>query len=324
MPPAPSCRRTRYRPMVAGCMRRSSVIMIQSQEDVTVLGINAGFGEPIAGEFPFFQKIGVAAVRQDLFAHGETAPIEALVAEFSNRPMRAVFMLAGGKMQIPDGSNRIEPHVLAARARRVVEAARAVGLERYSLEVGNEPDIAHDGYASRPQDFAEAIRQVHAVVRPLGFDGDLVTGGISNLNARGLAYLEAMLATGAVPSDVVIGFHRYPETGRDANTPHKGFASREDEFRALKRIGVNRRFACTEFGYHTAEDRVGAFGRRRRTDADVADSIRWDLDFFGQRDVLVAVLYQLNDGSRDAAEERYGIRRVDGTLKPVAEMLKRF
>jgi hypothetical protein len=288
---------------------------------VTVLGINAGFGEPIAGEFPFFEKIGVAAVRQDLFAHGETAPIEALVAEFSNRPARAVFMLAGGKMQVADGSNRIEPHVLAARARRVVEAAQAVGLQQYSLEIGNEPDIAHDGYSSRPQDFADAIRQVHAVVRPLGFAGDIISGGVSNLNERGLEYLRSMLSVPAVPADVVVGFHRYPEAGRGAEAPHRGFESRDEEFEALAGLAGVRRVACTEFGYHTAEDRMGTFGRRRRSESDVADSVRWDLNFFAQRNVLLAAIYQLNDGTRDIAEERYGVRRLDGTLKPVAEML---
>jgi len=288
---------------------------------VTVLGINAGFGEPIAGEFPFFERIGAAAVRQDLFAHGDTAPIEALVAEFSNRPMRALFMLAGGKMQAADGPDRIEPHVLAARARRVVEAARAAGLQQYALEVGNEPDIAHDGYASRPQDFAEAVRQVHAVVRPLGFEGDIISGGVSNLNERGLAYLQAMLSAPVVPADVVIGFHRYPEAGRGAEVPHRGFESRAAEFEALAALVGGRRVACTEFGYHTAEDRVGTFSRRRRSESDVADSVQWDLNFFAQRNVLLAAIYQLNDGTRDVAEERYGVRRLDGTLKPVAEML---
>ena len=288
---------------------------------MTVLGINAGFGDPVAGEFPFFERIGVAAVRQDLFAHGETAPIEALVAEFSNRPARAVFMLAGGKMQVADGSHRIEPHVLAARARRVVEAAHAAGLEQYSLEVGNEPDIAHDGYASRPQDFAEAIRQVHAVVRPLGFDGDLVTGGISNLNERGLTYLQSMLAAPSVPADVVVGFHRYPEGGRGSRAPHPGFESREEEFEALAGLAGGRRVACTEFGYHTAEDRMGVLGSRRRSESEVAEAVQWDLDFFGQHGVLLAALYQLNDGVGDVAEDRYGIRRTDGTLKPVADAL---
>jgi hypothetical protein len=288
---------------------------------VTVLGINAGFGDPIAVEFPFFEQLGVAVVRQDLFAHGDAAPIEALVAEFSNRPARALFMLAGGKMQTPDGSNRIEPQVLAARARRVVEAAQAVGLQTYSLEVGNEPDIAHDGYASRPQDVADAIRQVHAVVRPLGFEGDIITGGVSNLNQRGLEYVQAMLSTPAVPADVVVGFHRYPESGRGAQAPHKGFESRDEEFDALEGLVSGRRVACTEFGYHTAEDRMGVFGHRRRSESEVAESVRWDLDFFGQRGVLVAALYQLNDGTRDVAEERYGVRRLDRTLKPVAEML---
>lgn len=286
-----------------------------------VFGINAGFGDPIAGEFPLFAKLGVDVVRQDLFAHGDAAPIEALVAEFSNRPARALFMLAGGKMQIADGSNRIEPHVLAARARRVVEAAQAVGLQRYSLEVGNEPDIAHDGYASRPPDFAEAIRQVHAVVRPLGFAGDLISGGVSNLNERGLKYLQSMLAPPSVPADVVVGFHRYPETGRGSQAPHRGFESREEEFEALANLTSGRRVACTEFGYHTAEDRMGMFGSRRRSETEVAESVQFDLDFFGQRGVLLAALYQLNDGARDVAEERYGIRRTDGTLKPVADAL---
>jgi hypothetical protein len=285
------------------------------------LGINAGFGDPLVGEFPFFERLGVDVVRQDLFAHGEGAPVEALVAEFSNQPTKALFMLAGGKIQVPDGSNRIEPHVLAARARRVVEAAQAVGLQGYLLEVGNEPDIAHDGYASRPQDFAEAIRQVHAMVRSLGFEGDIITGGVSNLNQRGLEYLQSMLSTTVVPRDVVLGFHRYPEAGRGAVTPHKGFASRDDEFKALERIRGDRRVACTEFGYHTAEDRVGMFERRRRSDAEVVDSVRFDLDFFAPRGVLLAALYQLRDGDRDVPEERYGIRRADGTLKPVADAL---
>jgi len=288
---------------------------------VIVLGINAGFGDPIAGEFPFFAHLGVGVVRQDLFAHGDAAPIEALVAEFPNRPARALFMLAGGKMQVADGSNRIEPHVLAARARRVVEAAHAAGLQQYSLEVGNEPDIAHDGYASRPQDFAEAIRQVHAVVRPLGFTGDLITGGISNLNERGLEYLHSTLAAPSVPADVVVGFHRYPEAGRGPQAPHPGFESREEEFEALAGLVGGRRVACTEFGYHTAEDRMGVLGSRRRSETEVAEAVQWDLDFYGQRGVLLAALYQLNDGTHDIAEERYGVRRLDGTLKPVADAL---
>jgi len=285
------------------------------------LGINAGFGDPVTGEFPFFQQLGIGVVRQDLFAHGEDAPIEALVAEFANQPTKALFMLAGGKVQVPDGSNRVEPHILAARGRRVVVAAQAVGLHGYSLEVGNEPDIAHIDYASRPQDFAEAIRMVHMTVRPLGFDGNLITGGVSNLNQRGLEYLRAMLSTTVIPDDVVLGFHRYPEAGRGAVTPHKGFVSRDDEFQALERIRGDRRVACTEFGYHTAEDRMGMFARRRRSDVEVADSVQWDLDFFAQRGVLLAAVYQLRDGDRDVPEERYGIRRVDGTLKPVADAL---
>ena len=66
---------------------------------------------------------------------------------------------------------------------------------------------------------------------------------------------------------------------------------------------------------------MGVFGNRRRSESEVAESVQWDSDFFAQRGVLLAALYQLNDGARDVAEERYGIRRADGTLKPVADAL---
>src|SRR4029453_18560439 len=114
---------------------------------------------------------------------------------------------------------------------------------------------------------------------------------------------------------------RAPEGGGGAEAPHRGFESRDEEFEALASLVGGRRVACTEFGYHTAEDRMGSFGHRRRSESEVADSVRWDLNFFAKRHVLLAAIYQLNDGARDVAEERYGIRRLDGTLKPVADAL---
>ena len=45
------------------------------------------------------------------------------------------------------------------------------------IEVGNEPDIGHVDYKSRPADFADAIRQTHLAVRGGGFVGPLITGG---------------------------------------------------------------------------------------------------------------------------------------------------
>jgi hypothetical protein len=66
---------------------------------------------------------------------------------------------------------------------------------------------------------------------------------------------------------------------------------------------------------------MGMFGHRRRSESEVAESVQWDLDFYAQRNVLLAAIYQLNDGTRDVAEERYGVRRLDGTMKPVVDGL---
>src|SRR5262245_21646810 len=142
------------------------------------LALNAGFGDPIQHELTLIGSLGFTLVRQDLFAHGDGAPIEALVAEFAGQALRPLFLLAGGKMQHDDGAGRIEPHELAARATRLVAAASACGLMSYAVEVGNEPDIANDDYASRPQDFAEAVRQSHEALRVAGFNGPVIRGGV--------------------------------------------------------------------------------------------------------------------------------------------------
>lgn len=122
----------------------------------------------------------------------------------------------------------------------------------------------------------------------------------SGLNQRGLDYLRKMLASSAIPNDVVIGFHRYPEAGQNAEAPHPPFHSRDDEWRAFAQPCDDRQTACTEFGYHTAEDKVGPLqlGRHRRTDQDVAAAVLWDLRFFAERAVTVAAVFQLNVWTR--------------------------
>lgn len=283
------------------------------------LALNAGFGDPILHELALIASLGFTVVRQDLFAHGDGAPIEALVAEFAGQTVRPLFLLAGGKMEHDDGAGRIEPHELAARATRLVAAANACALVSYAVEVGNEPDIANDDYASRPQDFAEAVRQSHEALRAAGFDGPVISGGVSNLNERGLDYLKRTLAVGTVPADVIVGFHRYPEKARGALAPHDGFTSRDDEWNALMAISGARALACTEFGYHTAPERIVGFITKTRTDRQVAASVMWDIRFYTERAVTVAAVFQLNDGpDPNEMEHCYGIRRMNGELKPVA------
>jgi hypothetical protein len=281
------------------------------------VGLQAGWGTSLQAMFPAFATYGFGTIRQDLYGQGDPAAVPALVTECVGAPVRMLFLIGGGHIDHA-GGNRIEPHELAAWTTTVVQTARTAGLTDYALEIGNEPDIAHPGYADRPQDFAEAVRQCHEAARANGFAGAVITGGISNLNNRGFRYLSAMLAVPTLPvNDLVFGFHRYPESGRGPLAPHDRFKSREDEWTMLRQLVGARPVACTEFGYHTAKSRPLTL-----TNSDVADAVFWDLNFFAERLVPLAVVYQLNDGPTDDWIDRYGVRTLDGTWKVVAERMR--
>jgi hypothetical protein len=48
-----------------------------------------------------------------------------------------------------------------------------------------------------------------------------------------------------------------------------------------------RAIACTEFGYHTRSNLTGT----RAPNAEVAESVLWDLTFFDERAVRLASVY---------------------------------
>jgi len=276
------------------------------------VGLQAGFGTSMRADLAAIASYGFTVVRQDLFAV-DPASVPALVAECVGAPVVPLFLIGGGQIAQPDGSARLEPEELAAMTMTVVHAARAAGLSTYALEIGNEPDLAHPDYAERPVDFAEAVRACTVAARDAGFAGTVISGGIANLNTRGFRYLARMIASGLLPADVTIGFHRYPEAGRGPLAPHQWFTSRDDEWQTLRRIVAGRPVTCTEFGYHTADV---------LDDQGVARSVLWDLAFYDARGVDLAVVYQLNDGPGSTWMDRYGMRRVDGTWKPVADAIR--
>lgn len=274
-------------------------------------GLQAGFGESLAADLAGIAEHGFQLIRQDLYA--KTDAIDPLVAEFDKTPLIPLFLIGGGRIaqrEMPE--KRLEPYELAEMTDLVVAVAREYGVHDYALEIGNEPDLSL--YERDPEDFAEAVRACHFAAREAGFEGPVLSGGISNLNTRGLKYLARMMASGRLPADdLVIGFHRYPESGRGPLAPHQWFSSREDEWQTLLRISGARPTACTELGYHTQDI---------LSDEGVARSVIWDLNFYEARGCLTAVVYQLNDGPSSSYLDHYGVRYLDGRWKPVAEAVK--
>lgn len=289
------------------------------------VGINAGFGRPLGADRVFIEATGFTLVRQEFRVGFSDRAISALVQEFVGRPLTLLALIGGGTNSRPGGS-RIEPHQFAALAARVVTIATDVGLRSLAIEIGNEPDIGHPDYATRPQDFAVAVAQSHAAVRQAGHAGLVISGGISNLSRERLDYLARMSAHG-LPPDVVIGFHRYPH-GMSPLVPHPGFRDRDDEWRRLLEIAGARRVACTEFGHHTARRRHTRLGWLRRSrsvpESDVASHIVYDYRYFLERAAVLAAVYQINDGPTNRPIDRYGIRRADGAPKPAVAAIAAF
>lgn len=180
-------------------------------------------------------------------------------------------------------------------------------LGRGAIELVNEPDL--NGW--NPRDWAAFTKACLPAIRVEELHGvpiPVVSGGISNLNHRQLDFLEDGLAAGLACD--VVGWHRY-RTESPPATALKDYGTRAQEFQALRRLTRGKPDWCTETGWNTA----GRF-----TDADVAQFAREEYAIQKAADVTVMVWYQITDGPTAHYEDHFGIRRIDGSLKPVAHV----
>lgn len=253
----------------------------------------AGFGEQLAHELPALKTLGVQGIRTDCQQRDAATTRD-----------RVVEIQAAGLLAFP-----------------IVSAISQLALipKGTHVELLNEPDLngppARDYYVL-VHEFAEACdeRGLH-----------LSAGGVSNLNERGIRYLRDAKAD-RWPASAAAVPHWYPH-GDSQQTPHPGFASREAEVDALRKaIGAGRQWGIWEFGFHTANRATRIerlFGRKRQwSDTAVLSFVLQEWKFWQEHGAAGACLYQLNDGPTNTAIDRYGIRRQDGTWKPVASSFK--
>ncbi|MGE0460888.1 MAG: hypothetical protein AB7Q16_05925 [Vicinamibacterales bacterium] len=200
------------------------------------------------------------------------------------------------------------------------------------VEFRGEPDIGHPGtYADTqpipPDEYRRLLLEFHAAATARGLH--VWAGVISNLNTRGLEWL-ANARPDLWPADVGVAIHWYPH-GDGPHVPHPGFRSRDHEVDVFQRVIGARPWIVSEFGYHTARRRVTRriwgfdipVGYTRWTDGEVARHVSVEWAFWERRGAVGAALFQLNDGPLDTMEHRFGIRRVDGGWKPVADTFRR-
>jgi hypothetical protein len=165
--------------------------------------------------------------------------------------------------------------------------------EGVDVELGNEPDLEHEGwtvdsYRERCEEFIAHDRGRHR----------LWFGAVSNLNDRGFNFLSELPWDSWGP-DINCSVHRYPE----ASGPVLGHdrLTRDEEIERLTAIVGERPLGLSEIGY-AAE----------WTETEQSCHYAWEREFFTLHGFAFAVAYQIGSSETDT----YGFRRDDGTWKP--------
>jgi hypothetical protein len=269
--------------------------------------LNAGFGEPLPpDDLGLIQFLGYQGVRQDV---PTVAVAPALVDNILDAGLMGIFIVPVAEEQVCYDI----AHAVALRA-----AERQQG-ERVVIEVGNEEDLRGKRWARDPAGWAALVANVLAA-RVEGAWGRVVSGGVSSLSRQAMGWLERSRVRDL---RVGVGYHQYRST--PPAKPLDGYASREDEFRALRDAAGLCKAWMTESGWNTAKRTSGCWPFRKTwsyTDEQVAQFLRVEMDMNAEHDAQCFVTYQLNDGPNPKnGQDCFGVRRTDGTLKPSAEVL---
>lgn len=257
-------------------------------------GLQAGFGEPLGT--PLLMALadrGVALLRLDLQTVLDPARAALLVAEVQTVGLRPLLII------------------------RPEQAGWLPIAPALDVEILNEPDLA--GWS--PSGYANVVT---SAVRVLAPEHRIWAGSLSNCSKRSLGWLAQVLPQ--LPACVGVTVHRYPKNGGRPSDGQEGFKNRLDELAAVRRIVGARPWGCTEFGYHTGPQQTGWWLWRKRwrwTEEQVAGFTAMEWQFWEQAGAAFAVWYQLNDGRTSDPVDLFGLRRLDGSWKPVAATFRR-
>jgi hypothetical protein len=277
-----------------------------------IRAINAGFGDPLpAEELDFIRSIGASGVRQDV-PNAKAAP--ALVANILGADFVGLFVIP---VAVESACQEIA-HAVSVRATEMGMDYRCI------LEVGNEEDLEGSKdrpkrWARDPKGWAALVADVALIARSHSPSLRVVSGGVSSVSRRALQWLE-LSRVRDLP--VGIGYHQYRSTPPDK--PLEGYVSRSEEFTVLRAAAGDRPLWMTECGWHTAQRESGCWPFLKRwhyIDSQVAEFLRAEIRLNEQHGAEAFVLYQISDGPDPKNDQdHFGIRRVDGTLKPSARV----
>jgi hypothetical protein len=225
--------------------------------------------------------------------------------------LRAIMLVNGGDMPLS-----YDATVGLAQSTSVAASRSFLPWEAMAIEVGNEPDIA-PLYKLKPSvfgfmvDFVAGPGVAEAIT--------VVSGGVFSTGEDGINYLG--LAARQMRKGIKLGVHSY----RQAQGPlgaQRPYRSRADEFRAIKAAANGLDVWCTETGWHTAKFPLRFCLKKQWNDQNVLGFLRDELALQAAAGTQVTSVYQWTDGPTDQGIDRFGLRRVDGSLKPQAKCLE--
>lgn len=266
--------------------------------------LQAGFGDPIGADaFSLIRTLGYDGVR--LGVHS-SLDVPSLVLDVTGSGLRPLWVV---------------PLSLDLNTEETVEAlihesARAWAPYEYAIQVGNEENLKVD-----PYDYARWFAETEIACRLITPTVQLVTAGISTTSKGAIRWLKAALS--GVGEQAIVGFHSYRRDDHPSpSSPQEGFSSRGAEFAALKAAANGRRLWNTEVGWHTAPRKKGCWIFKKTfslSNEQVALYLREEMALNADAGIEVLTVYQLNDGpDPQNNQDRFGIRTVDGELKPQA------
>ena len=282
--------------------------------------LNAGFGEPLsADDLALIRALGYVGVRQDVPSAAGAAPSVAGAAALVDNVLDAGLM---GIFVIPADLADICHDIAHVVARRAVERQQG---SRVVIEVGNEEDLSGKRWARDPHGWAALVADVsviaasHSDISP-GGAVQVVSGGVSSVSRQAMGWLERSHVRDL---PIGVGYHQYRST--PPSEPLDGYRTRGEEFRALRDAAGDRETWMTESGWHSARRTSGCWPRKRTwsySDAEVAQFLAEEMARNDEVGARCFVTYQLADGPDGTNDQnRFGIRRFDGSLKPSSRVL---